>query len=154
MSGGFGGHHLEQDDSRTNGLIVSSYVFVHMSLLRHPTCKDSEERQNFPLSSASQITSSRNPVWRTHRVQGTGPYGPSRALYPPISILLRREDEEFGPGPARAGCRVSGSGLAWEAVSIGLVLSRKTSSTLIKIKPLHSISPKQPELPVRKQVCL
>ena len=41
----------------------------------------------------------------------------------PISILLRREDEELGPGPARAGYRVSGSGLAWEAVSIGLVLS-------------------------------
>ena len=33
----------------------------------------------------------------------------------PISILLRREDEELGPGPARAGYRVSGSGLAWEA---------------------------------------
>ena len=70
---------------------------------------------------------------------------------PPISILLRREDEELGPGPARAGYRVSGSGLAWEAVSIGLVLSRKTSSTLIKIKPLHSISHRQPALPVRRR---
>ena len=39
-----------------------------------------------------------------------------KAGEPPISILLRREDEEFGPGPARAGYRVSGSGLAWEAV--------------------------------------
>ena len=36
--------------------------------------------------------------------------------FPPISILLRREDEELGPGPARAGYRVSGSGLAWEEV--------------------------------------
>ena len=44
-------------------------------------------------------------------------------LQPPISILLRREDEELGPGPARAGYRVNGSGLAWEAVSIELVLS-------------------------------
>ena len=38
------------------------------------------------------------------------------AVGPPISILLRREDEELGPGPARAGYRVSGSGLAWEEV--------------------------------------
>ena len=30
---------------------------------------------------------------------------------PPISILLRREDEEFGPGPARAAYQVSGNGL-------------------------------------------
>ena len=37
-------------------------------------------------------------------------------LLPPISILLRREDEELGPGPARAGYRVSGIGLAWEEV--------------------------------------
>ena len=36
------------------------------------------------------------------------------ALPSPISILLRREDEELGPGQARAGYRVSGSGLAWD----------------------------------------
>ena len=44
---------------------------------------------------------------------------------------------------------MSGNGLALEAVSIGLVLSWKTSSTLIKIKPLHSISLGQPALPER-----
>ena len=37
-------------------------------------------------------------------------------LRAPISILLRREDEELGPGQARAGYRVSGIGLAWEEV--------------------------------------
>ena len=65
----------------------------------------------------------------------------SRAFVTPISILLRREDKEFCPGPGRAGYRVSGSGLAWEAVSIELVLSW---SNFINIHQNKAESHKQP----------